>query len=582
MKLAHLIASNFIGLDTLDLRIPDVGVTLLVGLNGEGKSSVLEAPSFAFWGKTLRGTTPWRKDTAGSVSVEAAMRGPGGTSLLASRSVTKGGTKSLDVRGTLGDTNQKRQEKLAHMLPSWERWQQTHVFSSTDVLKFSCATDKERKELVESVLGLHIFDRGLELCRADLAKIRQELAEVNADLRFADAEILRKEARVKELEVSLPPLDDEPPPVAPEGFLESAPVDEAALSRAVAEAKAQVEAVPEQAPTLDGALVQATRDARATYDLLCARHDAVQDGECGECGSTFDDVEREKYVQPMAAALLKLREAEAAEKVARAEVYREETRITAERARTYQAWLDAEAALREAQREQRVWDAYKENFAKWGERQVVRRTAREVEEQARRDALQDVRTALATTQLEVETLKASQLRLAQEQEIAEGAERVLGLKGVRVSVLGEALAGVQHVANAWLSRIFPGVTVELRNWTETKAGHLNEQLSLIVHGAGGGYGYKALSSGQRRRIDIALVLGLAEVAAGADGGAGTLFLDEVFDAIDAETAPAIAECLSELGRDRSVVVITHRERELAPYIKAVQRFRVAGGQLNPF
>ena len=143
---------------------------------------------------------------------------------------------------------------------------------------------------------------------------------------------------------------------------------------------------------------------------------------------------------------------------------------------------------------------------------------------------------------------------------------------MRAQVLGKALGGIEAVANRWLAEIAgPGFSLELRPYTEKKTGGVNDKISLEVHGAGGGYGYRASSGGERRRIDVALLLALAEVASAALGDeTGTLWFDEVFDTLDADGVEAVGRTLEELAAERVVVVISHSQTlaaELRPALR---------------
>jgi DNA repair exonuclease SbcCD ATPase subunit len=138
-------------------------------------------------------------------------------------------------------------------------------------------------------------------------------------------------------------------------------------------------------------------------------------------------------------------------------------------------------------------------------------------------------------------------------------------------VLGRALDGVEAVANYWLQQIAPGRALTVR--AEGDAG----KITIGLQGFGGGK-YKAASAGERRRVDAPLLLALAEVA-GHGNHRGTLFLDEVFDALDRDGRALVCQALAELGQTQSVVVITHAE-DLARAIPAVQRFEVSAGELR--
>ena len=178
--------------------------------------------------------------------------------------------------------------------------------------------------------------------------------------------------------------------------------------------------------------------------------------------------------------------------------------------------------------------------------------------------VEDVDTRVKTASKELAVLKA--------------VEQVLGLRGVRAHVLGRALTGVAHMANVWLGRIAgEGLTLRLTPCVEKKGGGTTDAIGLEVDGAGGGYGYRAASGGERRRIDVALLLALSEVAAAAHGREpGLLVFDEVFDALDDDGVHAVAEVLGELAQERQVLVITH-SKTLAEQVPATMRLRVAHG-----
>jgi DNA repair exonuclease SbcCD ATPase subunit len=155
--------------------------------------------------------------------------------------------------------------------------------------------------------------------------------------------------------------------------------------------------------------------------------------------------------------------------------------------------------------------------------------------------------------------------------------QVLGMRGLRAVVLGRALSGVEAAANAWLSKLAPGARLTLKSYTERQSGAVVDAIGVEIAGFGGGLGYRASSGGERRRLDVAVLLALADVAmAGRGGQPGTVFADELFDALDDDGVAAAASVLEELGRTRPVVVITHNDA-LAASVKADVRWRVENG-----
>jgi DNA repair exonuclease SbcCD ATPase subunit len=128
---------------------------------------------------------------------------------------------------------------------------------------------------------------------------------------------------------------------------------------------------------------------------------------------------------------------------------------------------------------------------------------------------------------------------------------VFGMKGFRAQVLGDALGGIELLANTWLSMLSGEASLVLVN-------DVKGNIAINVDGFAGGQGYKGASTGEKRRLDVALLLALSEVAAGAQGCApGTLFLDEVFDGLDPRGREGVCSVLEALSADRGIVVITH-------------------------
>jgi DNA repair exonuclease SbcCD ATPase subunit len=64
--------------------------------------------------------------------------------------------------------------------------------------------------------------------------------------------------------------------------------------------------------------------------------------------------------------------------------------------------------------------------------------------------------------------------------------------------------------------------------------------------------------GERRRVDLALLLALGEVARAAAGvGRATLFFDEALDNLDALGVQGAVDAIAELAATHAVVVISH-------------------------
>jgi DNA repair exonuclease SbcCD ATPase subunit len=125
-----------------------------------------------------------------------------------------------------------------------------------------------------------------------------------------------------------------------------------------------------------------------------------------------------------------------------------------------------------------------------------------------------------------------------------------------------------------------GIQIELASQRERADGKgLVDEIHLAVHGAGGGFGYDACSVGQRRRIDVSLLLGVAKVSHAAYGMPdGNLWFDEVFDVLDPPGTEGVGVALKELAASRCVIVVSHADN-VQRILEPVMHLHVEGGHI---
>lgn len=595
MIVEKLVLQNFMRSDAVEISLPETGVVLITGLNGCGKSTIIEAVSYGIWKKTLRGTTPWRKDVAGSVEVHA-----GGVASL--RKVSKAGSVSSTWRLAGGDwqkadTETKTQAEFETHVGSHELWRRTHVFSSSDAAHFSTATDSERKSLIENILGLSVFDIAYEIALRDQRGAAHTLNAARARCDVLREKLMGVMQNLATYEQTPEPvLDEEPPPARPAEDPEpSLPAgDEMTMRKRVQQAQhdahdAHVAAVqPYANAELD------KQYARAVVALAAAEShlEMVQSGKCGTCFRDFADggAAIAESVHMVSEANLTVAHIAALGATAKAQHAANAVLLKTVHTQKVAEWdylqLQRDAVV-SATTQHADWvhrravatKSHETTMAQWDRRQASRRELHAQRVVERRTVLDRLTKDVFTRRGELLDVTDAVVDAEAADLVAQHVAKVLSARGVRAFVLGEALIGVEQVANAWLSRMAPGIQVAVKAYSENKTGTVSDRISLEVTGAGGGYGYDASSGGERRRVDAAILLALAEVSAAARGiPRGTLFLDEVFDAVDSEGVPLVAEAIEELGKTRPVVVITHSQ-ELARHMTPVVHLRADCGAL---
>ena len=524
--------------DASRVNLPERGLVAVTGPNGSGKSTMIEAVATGLWGESLRGELGWRAGIAGEVTIQT-------DGVAVTRKRSKAGASKVEWNeqgreSVAYETATKAQTALEVLVGSYEVWRRTCVLSSLDSAAFSLARDVDRKRLLEEFLGLEMFDAGLTAARADLKAATAKASAASSLVRdltqrrsFADSQLrqAQEDAAVSSAEAR-PVADVRADLDRVSGLLKGAQQD-------ASEASARAQQVARTVRELEQAGASVDAEARAEM----ARLSRLRDDQCPTCGQGVADV-RAHISQEVA----DLRQKADAQRAA----------VSAQLA---SARADHAAALEEAE------ELASEARALSAKAQALQADLRVSEAAAKRTAALESRRAEAQAafdkadgQLGKATEDAA--TTAREVEYLEAVERVLGLRGVRAQVLDRALGALEQTANAWLSRMPTAqgaLVLTLSGSTTQKTGTVVDAISLRV----GGRAYASCSGGERRRVDVALLLALRELAVAAHGRDGTIWADEVFDALDVQGVQDAAAALREMASDRLVVVVTHSPDLLA-------------------
>lgn len=151
-------------------------------------------------------------------------------------------------------------------------------------------------------------------------------------------------------------------------------------------------------------------------------------------------------------------------------------------------------------------------------------------------------------------------------------EGAMGKSGIQ-SLLMDQLAAQ---FNACRGEVFPTLTrgvydVQFSTTSRTQAGELRERIEFQVYQRGVRVPYANLSGGQRRRLDLGVLLTMTMAASrayGIRGTMGVMFLDEVASFLDDDGVEALAETLGEYDAVDSVWVVS-QETDLQALFSSV-------------
>lgn len=522
MRVRKVSGHKFAKWENVEVELPETGLVLITGKNGQGKSSLAEAVAQGVWNTPLTWKNPgWQTGAKSGVRVDFE-GGHVRRSVAKSKHVLKW---LVDDHGA-GEypTRTKSQTALESHVGSFHVWRHACTFHTKDAARFSEATDANRKRLLEEVLELDRVEAGYRKAREEVRAAKQELTAAEHAERLAEQEVTSAQKQIELMS----------------GELEEAP-DLHALryehARIVGRLKDLDEVITEKQAELqvhDEHLANAKATLRAAQRRR-EHFDTLGGAECPHCEQPVDTV--------YAAGIIDAAADEGATAQKNVEWYSSQREL-----------FDSD--LRAAVREQmELLQEKRDNEAEGKAGAAAER--RNAERQAKLDALEAQKT-----DLEAALAHAKRNRAQAQTTVNElaAAASVLSYQGVRAALLDAAVRSLEELANHWLQRLgLANLRVEMSSQSEGKTGKVSDKISLDVHGAGGGHGYGNASTGQQRRLDIALLLAIGELAGqarGVDRGS-TLFVDELFDGLDVEGTDAVCDMLREISQERCVVVITH-------------------------
>jgi DNA repair exonuclease SbcCD ATPase subunit len=539
--------------------IPDTGLTVVTGANGAGKSSLFAEPiAWCLFGKTLRGTTIKRPCSAtveiGNLTIKATRNKSAANVTFdlagAEKAQSETATKGWKARGDL-------------LKIDFDLWHRTHVFSIEKVAKFSAATDVERKALLENLLGLDRYANALKA-----AKI--ELTEKNAQ-RQAHANALNAATNSrKELETHLADLDrlvadsTEPPS---EGSFASQIADlDSEIHEVEAQLAKQREVVKVRRDAKQKAVTahaQADANLRVAKEALSRAQAAVNDTFCPTCERPYDTDHPTDHLDAA------VQSAQNTLSAARTTVVEASGRVTREDG----LLRDVEARLRAIEQDLMAKQSKRSRCIESRDGAVKARAAH-VARVATRDA---AAKRLDEARERENTAKGDFQSAAREASVLEGAALVLGPRGIRARLLDQGLRVLEDGANDALSAMGSVGRISLSSTREKSDGTIADVIDLKIEPWGGDDGYDGASGGERKRVDIALVIAASALYQPPKslGAKLPMIFDDVFDTLDPDGVTAVASLLTSLSADRPVIVVTQNTL-LADRLNASARFDLGG------
>lgn len=149
-------------------------------------------------------------------------------------------------------------------------------------------------------------------------------------------------------------------------------------------------------------------------------------------------------------------------------------------------------------------------------------------------------------------------------------EKAYSNRGIKSFILDDVTPILNKKLNYYLSKLTSGqIEAVFSTQTELKSGDKREKFNLEIRSLGGGQ-YQSNSSGEKKRIDLAVHLALQSILSLRSKKIDIAMFDEIFDSLDEKGIDGVVQLLQELAKEKStIIVITHNEYLKSYFTKGI-------------
>lgn len=554
----HVKFKNFLstGNSFTNIQLDRTSTTLIIGENGAGKSTILDALTFGLFGKPFRKINkPKLMNSINEKNLEVEVEFEiGSNSYLVKRGI-KPNLFEIYINGHMVDQvaavrdQQEYLEKNILKL-NYSSFTQIVILGSSTFVPFMQLAAQQRRDIIEDLLDIRIFTTMNLLLKGKISSKKAEISDskYNIDLNEEKLEVHRKylkdiqasknattqkfQERIKEAEDNIEKIDQN---------IEDSTTKVDALVEQISHEKST-----NKKKTEASRLISMLNSKKDKTDVVIEFFD--NNDHCPTCTQDMPSELKEEKINEAKTKIL-------------------ETQVAIEQLVAKESELNQE--IEKIQEIQSEISSLQTGINKYLiERKHHAKSIKEYTKDLNEDHTVDNEAAEKNTINELKhshTFMTNSLeKQIQDKEVLDIAAELLKDKGIKTQIVKQYIPIMNKLINKYLKSMEFFVSFELdENFNEViKSRHFDE------------FSYASFSEGEKMRIDLALLLTWRAIAKMKNStNTNLLILDEVFDAsLDNNGCDEFLKLLSELSSNTNVFVISHRGDILQDKFRSVIKF----------
>jgi DNA repair exonuclease SbcCD ATPase subunit len=560
VKFKRIRLKNFLSFKDQEESLDNRGIVLVLGQNndtihggsnGSGKSALYaDAIYYSLFGKSLRDMSPLeivsRGEKESVVELEFSVNG---SDYIVTRT-RKGKVGDLKVVQDNKDISLKdsreTQKQIINKLLDPQITKSAIIFSGTVFESFVLLGDAEKKRIITSILGFDKIEKAKEITKQKANEINQNIITIDTKKTSAinyldNFKKELEELKKKDIEELKKKIKEE------ENAIKELTIIEQEADKKVKNCYEKNLEIQSNLSDLKDKLNK-TRNEQIKIELsqsslekeIDKKKKLLVKGICPECGQDVKEdsivgKSIDKLAQDIVETMKQSKEFEPQLKEMNEEIKKQENKL----------------------RSDNVIQALKDRYNKYYlDLELVKGDYNKLvqEKKVYESKLEDLLKRINDCEIEIKNLEQELKGLEKTKEVYDFWVEGFGAQGIISYILDAYFPRFNKVLNEYLQILFgTGILARFVPFTTLRSGVVREKWDFDVQGLGS---YKSCSSGEKRRLDLAILFSLWTLVSDMLGGTNILIVDEVFDPLDDIGVERTVELLNQLSIS-SIFVITH-------------------------